>query len=106
MSTRMLVELPSGHKVIFGGAGTETGLAEVGLAADFAAASGDKFKAALGALADLVGALEASVDSMARRPDKFEMEFGAKLSSSCDLWIVSGDGEAEFKVKLTWGKGE
>ena len=31
------------------------------------------------------------------------MEFGAKLSADCDLWIVSGTGEAEFKVKLAWG---
>jgi hypothetical protein len=34
------------------------------------------------------------------------MEFRASLSGECDLWIVSGDGEAEFKVKLAWGKGE
>ena len=43
---------------------------------------------------------------MARRPDKFEMEFGASLSGDCDLWIVSAEGKAEFKVKLAWGKHE
>jgi hypothetical protein len=41
---------------------------------------------------------------MVHRPDKVEMEFGASLSGECDLWIVSGDGEAEFKVKLSWDK--
>jgi hypothetical protein len=30
------------------------------------------------------------------------MEFGATLSGDCDLWIVSGHGEAEFKVTLSW----
>lgn len=31
------------------------------------------------------------------------MEFRASLSGECDLWVVSGEGEAEFKVKVTWG---
>ena len=106
MSARMVVQLPAGHKVLFGGAGVETGLAEVALGSDIAAATGERFKAALGALTDLVGALEKSVSGMAKRPDKLEMEFGAKLSSECDLWIVSGQGEAEFKVTLCWGNGE
>ena len=63
-------------------------------------------KAALGSLADLVAVLEQSVGNMVHRPDKVEMEFGASLSGECDLWIVSGDGEAEFKVKLSWEKGK
>jgi hypothetical protein len=106
MPARMVVELPAGHKVYFGGSGSETGLAEVSVADDIATATGEKFKGALGALADLVGTLEKSVSAMPRRPDKFEMEFGAKLTSECNLWIVSGEGEAEFRVKLSWGKGE
>jgi hypothetical protein len=104
MPARMIVELPGGSKVLFGGGGAATGLSEVGLADDIAKASGDRFKAALGSLADLVAALEQSVGHMAHRPDKVEMEFGASLSGECDLWIVSGDGKAEFKVKLAWGK--
>jgi hypothetical protein len=31
---------------------------------------------------------------------------GASLTGECDLWIVSGDTKAEFKVTLTWGKGK
>jgi hypothetical protein len=60
----------------------------------------------MGSLADLVTALEESVGRMARRPEKIEMEFKASLTAECDLWIVSGEGEAEFTVKLAWGKGE
>jgi hypothetical protein len=32
------------------------------------------------------------------------MEFGASLSGNCDLWVVSGEGKADFKVKLVWSK--
>lgn len=106
MSARMIIELPAGQKVLFGGSGPETGLAEVGVADDVARVAGDKFRAALGTLADLVAALEQSVGHMTHRPDKVEMEFGATLSSECDLWIVSGEGKAEIKVKLAWGKGD
>jgi hypothetical protein len=102
----MIVELPAGNKIFFGGQGAETGLAEVGVGAEVARVSGDQFKAALGALGDLVTALEQSVGHLAHRPDKVEMEFGATLSGDCNLWIVSGKGEAEFKVTLSWGKGE
>ena len=91
---------------MFGGRGAATGLSEVGIGAEIAKASGDGFKAALGSLADLVAVLEQSVGGMAHRPDKIEMEFGASLSGECDLWIVSGDGEAELKVKLSWGNDE
>jgi hypothetical protein len=89
---------------LFGGRGTSPGLSEVALSADVAKATGDQFKKALASLAELTGALEHSVASMARKPDKVEMEFKASLSAECDLWIVSGEGEAEFKVTLAWGK--
>jgi hypothetical protein len=100
----MIVEFPAGNKVLFGGRGPESGLSDVGIADEVAKVTGEKFKAALGSLADLVTALEHSVGHMANRPDKVEMEFGASLSGDCDLWIVSGEGKAEFKVKLAWGK--
>jgi len=99
----MIVEFSDGAKIHFGDK-PRTGLAEVGVVEDIARVGGDKFKAALGSLASLVAALEESVGRMARRPDKVEMEFGASLSGDCDLWIVSGEGKAEFKVKLAWGK--
>ena len=34
------------------------------------------------------------------------MEFGASLTGDCNLWVVAGEGKAEFKVKLAWNKGE
>jgi Trypsin-co-occurring domain 1 len=102
MSARMIVELSKDHKVFFG-AGADAGLAEVGVADDIAKATGDTFKKALGSLAELVKMLEASVGEMPKRPEKIEMEFGAKISGDCNLWIVSGEGEADFKVTLSWG---
>ena len=100
----MIVGLPGGAKIHFGRE-PAPGLAEVGIAEDVAKVTGEKFKAALGSLAGLVAALEESVGHMAQRPDKVEMEFGASLSGDCDLWVVSGEGKADFKVKLAWSKG-
>jgi Trypsin-co-occurring domain 1 len=105
MAARMLVELPDGKQLIFGGRGPG-GLSEVGIGEEITKAASSAFKGALGTLGSLVGMLEDSVGRMEHRPDKVEMEFRASLSGECDLWIVSGDGEAEFKVKLAWGKGE
>lgn len=104
MSARMIIELPAGHKVLLGGGGPEVGLSEVGVGADIVKATSDKFKSAMGSLAGLVAAMEESVGRLDRRPDKLEMEFGATFSADCDLWIVSGKGEADFKVTLSWGK--
>jgi len=106
MAAKMLVELPDGKQLIFGGRATATGLSEVGIAEEITKTASGAFRGALGTLASLVGMLEDTVDRMERRPDKVEMEFRASLSGDCNLWIVSGDGEAEFKVKLAWGKPE
>ena len=106
MSARMIVELPNGNKVLFGGGGTVSGLSEVGVGRGVAKASSAQFKAALGSLADLAAVLEQTIGKMPQRPEKVELEFGASLTGECDLWIVSGDSKAELKVKFTWGKGE
>ena len=102
MAARMIVELPDGGKIGFGDEPV-TGLSEVGITEEVARVASEKFKAALGSLAALVAALEDSVGHMVHRPDKIEMEFGASLSGDCDLWVVSGEGKADFKVKLGWG---
>ena len=101
MSKTMVIELPSGRKLLFGGKDT-AGLHEVSLADEAAKKASGQFESALATLGELVGVLEKTVGGLARKPSKVEMEFGAKLSADCDLWIVSGTGEAEFKVKLAW----
>lgn len=68
------------------------------------AGHGGRVSGGAGALGELVSVLEAKVGRMPHGPDKVEMEFRASLSGECDLWIVSGTGEAEFKVTLSWGK--
>jgi hypothetical protein len=106
MPARMVVELPGGNKILFGGHGTASGLQEVARRGALVEAAGDKFQKALGSLADLVSTLEQSLGRIPKRPDKVEMEFRASLTGECDLWIVSGEGEAEFKVTLSWGKSD
>ncbi|MBV8444064.1 MAG: hypothetical protein JO312_26495 [Hyphomicrobiales bacterium] len=102
MAKTMIVELPSGKKLLFG-APERGGLREVSLKDKLAEKASGQFENALGTLGELVDVLEKTVGGLARRPGKVEMEFGATLSGDCDLWIVSGHGEAEFKVTLSWG---
>jgi hypothetical protein len=104
MPERIVVELANGRKLLFGGGGSPTGLGEVGLGEAVAKAAGERFQAGLATLGDLVGMLENAVGRLANRPDKIEMEFRASLTGECDLWVVSGEGEAEFKVTLAWEK--
>jgi hypothetical protein len=104
MSARMIVELSDGNIVLFGG-GPVSGAPDVGITDDFVRVKGEAFKSALGSLAEVVKLCEASLDAMPKRPDKIELEFGATLSRDCELWIVAGGEQPEFKVKLSWAKG-
>jgi hypothetical protein len=100
MTKTMIVELPSGKKLLFG-APERGGLREVSLKDKLVEKASGQFENALGTLGELVNLLENSVGALVHRPSKVEMEFGATLSGECDLWIVSGHGEAEFKVTLS-----
>lgn len=101
MATTMIVALPSGKKLLFG-TPQLGGLHEVSMKDKLAEKASGEFENALSTLGELVGVLERTVGALARRPSKVEMEFGATLSADCDLWVVSGKGEAEFKVTLSW----
>ncbi len=101
MAKTMIVELPSGKKLLFGAA-ERGGLHEVSAKDKLIETSSGTFEKALSTLGELVAVLEKSVGALEKRPSKVEMEFGATLSGDCDLWIVSGKGEAEFKVTLSW----
>jgi hypothetical protein len=102
MSAQMIVQLPEGKQIVFGGTGACTGLAEVGVGEEIAKASGEAFKSAFNALGEVVKTLQESVGTMPKRPNKIEMEFGATLTADCKLWIVPGKGDYAIKVKLSW----
>ena len=98
MTARIEVELVNGSKILIGGreaAGNSSAIPNV---------SAYTFKNALGSLVEVVEILEHAVASMANRTEKVEMEFGASISSECNLCIVPGAEDAEFRVKLTWGR--
>ena len=98
MAARIEVELVNGSKILIGGrdaAASSSAIPNV---------SADTFKTAPGSLVEVVEMLEHAVASMANRPEKVEMEFGASVSSECNLCIVPGTEDAEFRVKLTWGR--
>jgi hypothetical protein len=105
MSARMIVDLPDGNILLFGGF-PEPDAPDAGRSDSFSRATSETFNAALGSIGNIVKALEASIDAMPKRPEKIEIEFGASLSRDGDLWIVSSDDAPEFKIRLAWGKGE
>jgi hypothetical protein len=103
MAAQMIVELADGNKIYFGRA-PEGGLDEVTIAEDAARIAEAAFRKGLGALGSLVGVLHEAVGKLPHRPEGVELEFRASLSAECNLFVLSGDGEAEFKVTLRWGK--
>jgi len=96
----MRVELPNGKTILLGS--PQGGLQEVSLASKLPQAAAGQFEAALETLGELVALLEKHVGAMVSRPSKVEIEFGATVSGEGNLWVVSGKGEAEFKVSLAW----
>jgi hypothetical protein len=103
MSARMLVELADGNIILFGG-GPVAGLPDVGLSDDFTRATTETFASAFESLGALFKMLDGSLKTMPEKADKVELEFAATLSRDCDLWIVSGGGPAEFKIKVSWSR--
>jgi hypothetical protein len=105
MPAQMQVTFADGRRLYLGGgAGPGAGLSPVSVGGKVAEATADAFGRGLATLGDLFRMLDAAVSALPKRPDSIEMEFRAKLTGQCDLWVVSGEGEAEFNVKVTWGK--
>ena len=103
MPDSIVVQFASGNTVRFGES-SGGGLREIGVADQVAKQSADTFNKAMGALGDVVARLESAIGELARKPDGVEIEFSASLKGDCDLWVVSGEAEAEFKVTLKWDK--
>lgn len=100
MADVKLIEFADGRKLLLGGeVGSGREQVSTGRAAKISA---DRFAEALGTLGDVVDLLEKKLGGLPSRPNKVELEFGASLSGDANLWIVSGEAKAEFKVKLTW----
>lgn len=38
------------------------------------------------------------------KPDSLELEFGIKLSGAVNFWVISGTGEGNINLKLSWNK--
>ncbi len=105
MPETIIVQFASGNTVRFGSS-EGGGLSEVGFGDTLVEKTEETLAKAMSALGDVVSRLEAEIGKLEKRPDSVEVEFGASLKGKCDLWVVSGDGEAEFKVTLGWGKAK
>ncbi len=99
MSEAILIELQTGRKVVFGGDGATTGRE---LTSSKTASVAGRLGEAMDALGDVVAEIEKGIAKLARKPGKIDVEFGVSLTTKGDLWIVSGEGKAELKVKLSW----
>ena len=102
MSSEIIIEFSNGKKLLIGGDNKKSGLQQVSKKEKIKTATADEFTDAMGTLANLVDVMDASLGKISKKPSKVEMEFGASLTADCNLWVVSGEGKAEFKVKLTW----
>jgi hypothetical protein len=100
----MQVTLPDGRSLYLGGGGSDAGLSAVSASGRIAKAGADAFEKGMATFGTLFSVLDKAVSALPQRPDKVQMEFAARLTGECDLWIVSGEAEAEFKVTVTWGK--
>lgn len=100
MSETIIVEINNGKKIFFGGDETPSGreLTSSRTATAVAGKLGD----AMDALGDVVAEIQKGIAKLASKPGKIDVEFGVSLTSKGDLWIVSGEGKAELKVKLSW----
>jgi hypothetical protein len=111
MPVATVVELPNGGKLIFGQAPAGGGFVDVGAVTDkLGQAATDKlrqvalenFKKTLASLGDVIQLVEDSVGRITGSAKSVEVEFGVALKGECDLKLVSGSAEAEFKIKVTW----
>jgi hypothetical protein len=100
---QIVVELASGCNVLIGG-DDANGLSDVGIRETAGKFATQKLEKAFGSLADFLNVVEKAVGQVAKKPSKVEFEFGISLTSDCNLWIVSGEGKSEFKVKIVWEK--
>lgn len=103
MDAPLRVQLGEGRKLLIGGSGSAAGLAEVSFGGRVVEVGAEAFEKGLASLGDLFRMLDGAVAALPKRPESIEMAFKAKLTGECDLWVVSGEGEAEFTVKVTWG---
>jgi len=102
MSAVMLVEFSNGNSLLIGGDDTTAGLDDVSAADDLIKTTEKQLKKAFSALPGLLGLIEESVSSCLKKPTEIECEFSASITADCKLWIVSGEAEGQFKVKLKW----
>jgi len=105
MSKVLQIDIANGRKLYIGGSAEGVGFAEVSASDEVVKSSAAALSKGLATLADLFGMLDRAVAALPKRPEEVEMEFRAKLTGDCDLWVVSGEAPAEFTVKVKWGKG-
>jgi hypothetical protein len=68
------------------------------------AKSKQSFDQALDTIGPIAGKLLNRLKEIPKTPDQINLEFGLKLGFQTGVVIASGNGEANFKVSLTWKK--
>jgi hypothetical protein len=66
----------------------------------------DTFEEALAKIRPAVETVVERMRNLAQAPDTVTVEFGVKLSAAAGAVIASAASEANFRIALTWRRGE
>ena len=83
----------------------KTGIQQVALSADdIIKKSSLALDSAMNAINHMCRRVSTTIDSLAKRPSKVEVEFSLKFDAEAGVVISRGGVEAGLKIKLVWGE--
>jgi hypothetical protein len=85
---------------------SESGLTRAGRPSEIPAEAGQTFESALERLRPAAGAIIAKLRGLADPPDEVQVEFGLTMSAAAGMVVASASAEANYRVTLTWRRGE
>lgn len=84
----------------------EDGVVRAARAGEIAARAAQTFESALDAIKPAAVAIVDKLRNVSVPVDQIVVEFGIKLGAKAGAYIASADSEANFKVSLTWKRGD
>ena len=95
-------EVENGKSVVIEIEGAKKGLVPAASSGGVIAKSKKSFEQALDTIGPIAGKLFTHLKEFPKEPEQINIEFGLKMGFETGVVIASGNGEANFKVSLTW----